>query len=158
LGVAAANKTGGGATQTDKEKARAIASVVSQAAQKSGRALANSLILWVDDAPSRNFWERKSLEAFGVRFAFTKSVKDALEKLQAGKYDAVIFSLGRTTDQQAAFVLLEEQKRLGDNNPLILYGSMTPQQWAEARRRGVAAHATNPLDLFQTAGNVIKGV
>ncbi|MBM4422191.1 MAG: hypothetical protein FJ030_02225 [Chloroflexi bacterium] len=112
----------------------------------------------MDDAPSRNFWERKSLEAFGVRFAFTKSVKDALEKLQAGKYDAVIFSLGRTTDQQAAFVLLEEQKRLGDNNPLILYGSMTPQQWAEARRRGVAAHATNPLDLFQTAGNVIKGV
>jgi CheY-specific phosphatase CheX len=156
LGVAAANK-GGSPGKSNEEQAREIASVVNQAVTKSGQRLAKSVVLWIDDMPTRNFWERKSLEAFGVRFTPVKTVAEASEKLTQGKYDAVIYSLGRGADLQSGYALYDEKQKLGDTSPVVFYGAITPEQKAEARRRGILWQASNPLDLFQTVSLAIQG-
>lgn len=156
LGVAAANK-GGSTGKSNEEQAREIATVVNQAASKSGQQLARSLVMWVDDMPSRNFWERKALEAFGVRFTSVKTVAEALEKLGQGKYDVVIYSLGRGVDLQSGYALYDEKQKRGDTNPIVFYGAVTPEQKAEARRHGILWQASNPLDLFQTVTAAMLG-
>jgi CheY-specific phosphatase CheX len=158
LGVAAANK-GGSSGKSNEEQAREIASVVNQAASsKSSQQLAKSLVLWIDDMPSRSFWERKALEAFGVRFSPAKTVAEALGKLTQGKYDVVVYNLGRGADLQMGYALYDEKQKHGDTSPVVFYGAVTPEQKAEARRRGIVWQASNPLDLFQTVSGAIQSV
>ena len=47
-------------------------------------------VLWVDDRPINNTYERQALEALGIQFTISKSTEDAVERLQRKNYNVII--------------------------------------------------------------------
>ncbi len=161
LGAASASKPSDASAPKpppDEDKAREIANVVSQAVRpKAIRRLAEASVLWVDDNPSNNLYERKALEAVGIRFTISTSTNDALEKLRAFKYDVIISDMGRPPDKQAGYTLLAEKQKLGDKTPYIIYaGSNAPEHKTEARQKGAVGSTNDPQELFQLVLGAIQ--
>ncbi|RPJ55053.1 MAG: response regulator [Dehalococcoidia bacterium] len=161
LGAASASKpsdASGVKTPPDEEKAREIANVVSQAVKPNSlRRLAEASVLWVDDNPTNNLYERKSLEALGVNFTISTNTDDALEKLRSYKYDVIISDMGRPPDKQAGYTLLAEKQKLGDKTPYIIYaGSNLPEHKAKAYQKGAIGSTNNPQELFQLVLGAIQ--
>ncbi len=126
------------------EQAQGIANVVTEAVGPATiKQLANATILWVDDRPNNNVYERMALEALGIRFVISTSTDDAVEKLRAGRYDLVISDMGRPQDSQAGYTLLARVRdELNLQTAYLIYaGSSAPEHDAEARRRGGGAAA-----------------
>lgn len=154
LGAAAAQRSGDDTAGSPAEQAQGIADVVTDSVGPgTTRQLANSTVLWVDDNPGNNAYERMALEALGIRFVISTSTDDALAKLRAGRYDLVISDMGRPPDRQAGYTLLSKiRDDLKLDIPYLIYaGSNSPQHDAEARRRGASGSTGNPRDLFQRA-------
>jgi CheY-like chemotaxis protein len=161
LGAASATKPSeplGTKTPPDGEKAKEIANVISQSVKPNSlRRLAEASVLWVDDNPTNNLYERKSLEALGIHFTISTSTEDALEKLRSYKYDVMISDMGRPPDKRAGYTLLAEKQKLGDKTPYIIYaGSNLPEHKAEARQKGAYGSTNNPQDLFQLVLSAIQ--
>lgn len=157
LGAASASKTVE-SLLSDEDRSQEIANVVDQTIKPQGvRRLAGSQVLWVDDTLSNNFYERRSLEAFDIRFTLSTSTDDAIEKLQMYKYDVIISDMGRPSDRRAGYTLLAEKQKLGDTTPYIIYtSSNAPEHKAEARQRGAVGSTNNPQELFQMVLNAIQ--
>ena len=65
-------------------------------------------ILWVDDEPDNNRWERQALESYGLRFTLARDTETAKSLLiQDGGFAAVISDMGRPGDSRAGITLLE---------------------------------------------------
>ncbi len=127
-----------------------IAEVVNQADSHRLQRLSDALVLWVDDQPSNNIYERRALEALGIRIVLSESTEDALEKLQQRKFSAVISDMGRPSDPQAGYTLLAAKNSLGDQAPFIIYaGSNRAEHRAKARQKGAMGSTNNPQELFQ---------
>ena len=107
LGAAQAQRTND-SPQQSQEKVRQAANVVSEAvAQQSPQRLREALVLWVDDNPSNNVLEIRSLEALGVRTITSTSTEDALQKVGTTQFDVIISDMGRPPDPRAGYTLLE---------------------------------------------------
>jgi len=153
LGAATAAKQGqieGELPVPKEDQAREIAKVVSQAAKpKAESKLLGASILWVDNHPGKDTFERKAMEVFGVHFTDSGATEDALEKIRTSKFDVIISDMNRPPDPQAGYTLLEEKQKLGDDTPFIIYaGSSRPDHKAEARQRGAFGNAGNPQELL----------
>lgn len=161
LGAASATKPGdssGTKTPPDEAKAKEIANVISQSVKPNSlRRLAEASVLWVDDNPTNNLYERKSLEALGIHFTISPSTEDALEKLRSYKYDVIISDMGRGLDRKAGYTLLAAKQKLGDKTPYIIYaGSNLQEQKVEARQKGAIGSTNNPQELFQLVLGAIQ--
>lgn len=86
--------------------------------------VAQRAVLWVDDTPSNNAWERKALAAYGVRFVLAYDTNEA-ERLAAenGPFDAIISDMGRPGDPQAGYTLLKRFREAGVKTPYFIYTS-----------------------------------
>jgi CheY-like chemotaxis protein len=159
LGAASANKMGDQSPENAKESAREIADVVGQAVDpRRASRLDRAHVLWVDDRPSNNVYERRSMEAMGIRFNISTSTEEALDKLRVGKYDAVISDMSRPPDNRAGYTLLDEMHQLGIRVPFVIYaGSNRPEHKAEAQARGAAGSTNRPQELFQLVVTSILG-
>lgn len=157
LGAAVVNKQGG-TKAVDGNTIQEIANAIDKAINpKSAKRLTEASVLWVDNKPSNNIYERQALEALGIRFTNSTSTEDALEKLQLSKYDAVISNMGRPPDNQAGYTLLEGVHKLRLNIPFIIYaGSNSPEYKAEAQRRGAIGSTNDPQELFQLVLSAIQ--
>jgi CheY-like chemotaxis protein len=135
----------------DVEKTKDIAKVVAQlVTPRTSRQLEGASVLWVDDRPMNNTYERQALEALGIQFTISKSTEDALERLERKHYDLIISDMGRPPNQQAGYTLLEEVKARKITTPYIIYaGSKKPEYIAEARRRGAFGTTNDPQELFE---------
>lgn len=152
LGAATGKQQTVGDDQTSNvTQARSIATVVSANVQPSTvSSLSRSSVLWVDDRPSNNVFEREALSSLGIAFTTSTSTDDALKKLSTGTYDAIISDMGRPGDPRAGYTLLEKVRHMGINTPYIIYaGSNAPQHNAEAQRRGAYGSTGNPSTLFE---------
>ncbi len=160
LGAATAKQKESGAAEqlSDEDEAREIVNVVSRSVEpRTVRRLDRSVVLWVDDTPSNNVYERRALEALGVHVTLSTSTEDALQKLQLRKYDAVISDMSRPPDNQAGYTLLEQMRRLGIKTPFIIYaGSNRPEYKAEATRKGAFGLTNSPQELFELVVNAIS--
>ena len=141
----------GAAQQAKDQQAREIASQVSAAAApRVAKRLTESSILWVDDRPSNNDYEREALEALGIRFTLATSTEEALERLSERDFDAIISDMGRPPDKKAGFTLLGELKKMGPFPPFIIYaGSSSAKHHAETKSRGGFGTTNRPRELFK---------
>jgi CheY-like chemotaxis protein len=78
-------------------------------------------VLWVDDRPANNVFERAALESYGIRFTLVGSTSEAQKLLAAGRFDAIISDLGRPDDRNAGLTLLRIVRRAGNAVPYFLY-------------------------------------
>jgi CheY-like chemotaxis protein len=106
-------------------------------------------VLWVDENPSNNFYERRTLEGAGITITLSTSTDDALGKLVRNRFDVIISDMSRPPDNLAGFTLLEEVRKLGKVVPFVLYtSSRQPKQVAEAKQRGAFGQTNSPNELF----------
>lgn len=87
--------------------------------------VAERTVLWVDDTPSNNDWERRALAPYGVRFLLAQDTDEA-ERLQAkeGPFAAIISDMGRLGDNQAGYTLLDRLRKAGVKTPYFIYTSL----------------------------------
>ena len=141
------------------EDARQIAHVVTNAVSRaSGRRLSESSVLWVDDRPQNNLYERNALEALGIRVVTATSTDEALEKLRLQSFQVVISDMGRPPDAQAGYTLLEAMKRQHMDIPFIIYaGSNLPEHKALARSKGAIGSTNRAEELFELVLGALRG-
>ena len=116
------------------------------------RRASRSTVLWVDDNPNNNSYERQALEALGVSFVLAQSTDEALKKIsrQRQRFDAIISDMGRPPDSRAGYTLLDKLRSRGDQTPFIIYaGSRDPEHVAESLRRGAIGCTNNANELFE---------
>lgn len=137
--------------KTAAQEAKAAVDVVAEAVNpRIAKRASRSRVLWVDDRPNNNVYERQALEALGISFELATSTEEALEKLSRQRFDAIISDMGRPPDSRAGYTLLDKLRTMGDQTPFIIYaGSKSPEQIAEARRRGAIGCSNNASELFE---------
>ncbi len=161
LGAASAKQPNDGAEskQVPEERAREIANFVSKAlTPKVTKRLDEAKILWVDDIPSNNIYQRKAMEALGINFTISTSTEDALEKLRSRKFDVIISDMGRPPDSRAGYILLDEIRRLGITTPFIIFsaGGHLAENRAEARKHGALGSTDSSQELIQLVIDTIQ--
>ena len=152
LAAAVASRPEEGAEEgSAPQNVRTAAAVVAEAATpRVIRRTAGAKVLWVDDKPKNNVYERQALEALGVSFVLALSTDEALEKLARQRFDAIISDMGRPPDQQAGYTLLDRLRANGDRTPFIIYaGSRAAEHQAESRRRGAVGSTNQPAELLE---------
>lgn len=107
-------------------------------------------ILWVDDRPENNTYERHAFEALGLRFTLALSTDDAFERLAQARYAAIISDMGRREGPREGYVLLDRLRQEGNQTPLFFYAtSNAPEHKRETREHGGQGCTNNAQDLFE---------
>lgn len=118
--------------------------------------LQGASVLWVDDNPDNNRYEREAFQALGVRCELSTSTEDALRQLGRRTFDAIISDMGRGTEQEAGLHLLDAVRRTDKATPFFIYaGSSAVRRREEALARGAQGSTNSPQDLM---AQVIKAV
>ncbi|WP_254564687.1 hypothetical protein [Oscillatoria sp. HE19RPO] len=125
---------------------------------KISEELLTKKVLWVDDCLEENAYEQKALEVLGVQCSLSRNTEEAIAKIKASPYHAVISDIKRPPDDLAGYTLLEELRRLGYYMPYILYaGTILPEHQSEARRLGAKGCTTQPTELFEMVISALTG-
>jgi len=145
LGAAEARRPGGPALSPAD-----IASTVRRAqSEMPASGFGTPTILWVDDNPDNNVYERNALEVLGVRFRLAASTDEAKKQISANGIDLVISDFKREADPDAGYGLLDYLKTQSNPPPYIIYAaSATPALVAEAKSRGAFGETNRPAELF----------
>lgn len=113
-------------------------------------------ILWVDDRPNNNEFERKIFEHEGIAFDLALSTNEALEYLKKNKYLAIISDMGRKEGDQEGYVLLDKLRKIDKNIPLFFYaGSNLEEHKKMALERGAQGSTSNGAELYNMVMNFI---
>ena len=112
-------------------------------------------VLWIDDRPANNEYERKLLRPDGIVFDNVVSTEEALEQLAAESYDLVITDLGRqgSSDRSgtagAAFL---EHPVVRGGPPVIVYAG----RYAVTQRDDLIGRGA--LDVMSSREQLLKTV
>lgn len=113
-------------------------------------------VLWVDDRPENNVYERKAFESLGIEFNLALSTNEALEILKTNKFSVVISDMGRKEGSQEGYVLLEKIRKSGEQTPFFIYaGSNAPEHKMMALERGAQGSTNRPQELYEMVMNKI---
>ena len=107
-------------------------------------------ILWVDDRPENNTYERQAFETMGLRFTLALSTNEAFERLSQAKFAAIISDMGRREGPREGYALLDRLRQEGDRTPLFFYAaSNAPEHKRETREHGGQGCTNNGQELFE---------
>lgn len=115
-------------------------------------------VLWIDDKPSNNEFERKWLRPHGLVFDCVVSTEEALEQLENESYDLVITDLGRqhSSDRSATAGadFLDQPVVKQGGPPVLVYAG----QWAMLQRDALLARGALEVtnDRSVLLGTVLK--
>ena len=147
--TAATAKSDTPASEAELHKIVEVVRAAGPAAVATGDGWRNH-ILWVDDRPQNNSFERQAFEGMGLRFTLALSTDDAFEKLSQTKYAAIISDMGRREGPKEGYVLLDRLRLEGDKTPLFFYAaSSSPEHKLETRKHGGQDCTNNAQELFE---------
>jgi CheY-like chemotaxis protein len=113
-------------------------------------------VLWVDDRPENNIYERKAFEAVGIKFALSLNTEDALRQLESHKYAAVISDMGRKEGPREGYALLDEMRKRGDHTPVFFYASSNdPKHKKETAEHGGQGCTNDSGELFEMVTRMV---
>lgn len=109
----------------------------SESANREVRDDWRSQILWVDDRPQNNVYERKAMESMGLQFTLAASTDEAVKILSTRRFAAIISDMGRKEGTREGYRLLEAFRAKDKTTPFFIYaGSNAAQHRREAALRG----------------------
>lgn len=116
-------------------------------------------ILWVDDRPENNVYERKTLEQYGLEFTLALSTQQALSSLRAHTFSLIISDMGRKEGPQEGYVLLNELRKTDQATPFIIYaGSRKPEHIKKVLEHGGQGCTNDPTELIELViRNLLQG-
>jgi CheY-like chemotaxis protein len=109
-------------------------------------------ILWVDDNPNYNVWERRALGSYGIRFELARDTDEAERLLrEKGPFAAIISDMGRVGDSRAGLTLLDRVRSVASDAPYFIYTTSTVAAALGpiVRLRGVQGITGDPDALVQ---------
>ena len=122
----------------------------SQPAASDEHSVQLNRILWVDDNPENNQFERQAFEAAGLRVSLALSTNEALERLAQDRYVAVVSDMARQEGPREGYVLLDTLRAQGNDIPLYFYASSSaPEHKRETREHGGQGCTNDPIELFE---------
>jgi len=114
----------------------------------------NDTILWVDDRPNNNIYEREVFETLGFKFDLALSTNEAMKMLKKNKYAAIISDMGRVEGPQEGYLLLKKVRQTDKETPFIIYaGSNLLEHKVMAQEKGAQGstnRANELVDLITT--------
>jgi CheY-like chemotaxis protein len=139
-----------GASTSVNERAKLLAlqsaAELDEPAEKSKK---KRRILWVDDRPNNNVFERRAMQPYGVEFELAKSTGEALAMLGKKRFDAIISDMGRPPDMEAGYTLLDVLRKSGNLIPFFIYaGSDSAQHLRLALSKGAQGSTNLPNKLI----------
>lgn len=118
----------------------------------------NPLVLWVDDNPDNNVYERQALEAIGIRFFLSENTADALNALSRQSFGAIISDMGRSEGPREGYALLDALRARGDDTPFFIYASSNAEEHRrETREHGGQGCTNDGQELFEMVTKAIFG-
>jgi CheY-like chemotaxis protein len=160
LAAATAKQPDGNSGETIQQQLNSIVELVSKTAPKvnsDSREKWKTRILWVDDRPENNVYERKAFESQGFSFSLALSTDQALEMLNDSKFAAIISDMGRKEGPQEGYVLLERLRNSGDKTPFFIYaGSDSIEHKKLALEKGAQGSTNNAQELYKMVMNKIE--
>jgi CheY-like chemotaxis protein len=107
-------------------------------------------ILWVDDHPDNNIYERQAFGSIGITFHLARSTDEALDMISRNKYSAIISDMGRKEGDDEGYVLLEEFRKQDKTTPYFIYaGSNEPEHKRMAKKKKAQGSTNSPQELYQ---------
>jgi CheY-like chemotaxis protein len=107
-------------------------------------------ILWVDDRPENNTYERQAFETMGLRFTLALSTNEAISRLSQDQYAVIISDMSRREGSREGYVLLDRIRRQGDQTPLFFYStSNETEHKRETKEHGGQGCTNNAQELFE---------
>ena len=112
-------------------------------------------LLWVDDNPKNNAMLIQNFAEKGISIITASSTKEALLKMETGKFDAIITDMGRTESGErldTAGIDLSRKIRENDKNiPIFIYSwsKTAKSKMDEAKDAGITKVATSKSDLIE---------
>lgn len=157
VSLAAASRKNGNAPSNLEEVGSAVRHVAgkvlagfqaSEMASRDPRANWRNQILWVDDRPENNAYERQAMEAMGLEFTLAESTPEALKILSRRRFAAVISDMGRREGPREGYKLLEALRAQDKATPFFIYaGSNAAQHKREALSRGAQGSTNRAEEL-----------
>jgi response regulator RpfG family c-di-GMP phosphodiesterase len=83
--------------------------------------LKSARLLWVDDNPSNNIYERLVLNSFGISIDLAISTEEALYFAGRVKYDVILSDMRRGSNPRAGTELLRSLKGRHITSPIVFY-------------------------------------
>jgi CheY-like chemotaxis protein len=158
VGAAVATQTPGGSPDGPVIDPRDVVDALPDS--RAQRRLQGSRVLWVDDRPGNNTYERQALEALGIQIDLSTSTDDAMARIRRHPYDLIISDMGRPPDQRAGYTLLSNLRQAGNQTPFYIYASSrAPEHVREAVQRGAIGCTNSPHELISdvTAALAARG-
>ena len=113
-------------------------------------------VLWVDDRPENNVYERQAFEAVGLKFSLALSTDEAMVLMAQQKFAAVISDMGRKEGPREGYVLLDGMRANGKQTPFFIYASSSAQEHKrETREHGGQGCTNNAQELFHLVTKAI---
>ncbi|WP_082531577.1 response regulator [Methylobacterium sp. Leaf469] len=126
--------------------------------ERTLRGLDNKFILWVDDKPENNNYERKAFRALGVRIWSVRSNAEAINLIKDdNNFDVIVSDMSRPEGQLAGYDLISQLRSIGYITPIIIYsGSNTPEQASMARRNGAFGSTADAARLVELVSDAVN--
>jgi CheY-like chemotaxis protein len=105
-------------------------------------------ILWVDDRPDNNTYEREVFESLRLSFGLARTTDEALEILGRRRFGAIISDMARRNGPREGLLLLDAIRKSDTETPFFLCSATSgPDQQREAFQRGAQGITNQPYEL-----------
>ena len=116
-------------------------------------------VLWVDDRPNNNVYERQAFEAVGLTFTLALTTTEALDAVARDRFAAIISDMGRKEGPREGYVLLDALRSQGNHTPLFFYASSNaPDHKREAQEHGAQGTTNNAQELYRMVMRTVVAV
>lgn len=155
--VAAVSKQPDSSGELHQEQLDEIVELVSNTKKSTPNDTWKNQILWVDDYPENNVYERQAFKEQGLHFELALSTDQAIQTLKRQKFAAIISDMGRKEGPQEGYVLLEQLRNSGNTTPFVIYASSNlPEHKRMARERGALGCTNKAQELFQLVMGAVQ--
>lgn len=114
-------------------------------------------ILWVDDRPHNNIFERQAFESMNLNITLALSTNEALKKLSKKEFDVIISDMGRLEGPREGYVLLDTLRQQGNQTPFFIYaGSNALEHKLEIKEHGGQGTTNHFQELSQMVISAIN--
>lgn len=111
--------------------------------------LRHAQILWVDDNPENNIYEREVLRTLGSNTDIVTSTQQGMVALQSKVYDLVISDMSRGSTPDEGLVLLQEMRKRRFPQRMVFYvGNVDPEKGKPAESFGITDRPDELLHLI----------
>ena len=142
----------GDADLTDSIAAVLRDSIALRRARLVAQAIRGARILWVDDTPANNAWERVMLRELGAEVTAVSQTAAAVDCLKAEGFDVVLSDIARAESPREGLDALQQIKAAAPEIAVIFYvGSLEAALGIPVGATGITNHPEELLHLILDA-------